>query len=200
MTRIEEPQDKLSSDSLIVQGYRKPRSRGNRRLIVLVAVVVALAAVLAAHGIYDYVKSREKPKSVPVVPGESISIFVLGEQGRLVEKKLETKAGMSERQKADAIIAALKKEKCLPEALALHDFTIGENGVVFLNFSKDIRNAGIGTAQEIAMVYSIMNSFTANFRNAERVQLLAEGQPFETIGGLIYTYKPIEPNKGLLED
>jgi hypothetical protein len=50
------------------------------------------------------------------------------------------------------------------------------------------------------MAYSIANSFVTNFRNVNSVQLLAEGQPIQTIGGLIYAYKPIEFNKGLLED
>ncbi len=167
----------------------------------MIGLMVVLASCLAAYTVYDYVKSNEKPKNIPVVAaGETLSIYVPGEQQQLAEKKLEIRMGMTERQKADAIIAALKNEKCLPEGLTLYDFTVGDNGVAYLNFSKEIQNGAIGTAGEIAMVYSIVNSFTANFRNANSVQLLAEGHPIDTIGGLIYTYKTIEPNKGLLED
>ena len=184
----------------MVQGYQNPKVRENRRLAVLIAIMVILASFLAAYTAYDYIKGREKPKIISAATTESISIFVPGEQGKLVEKKLEAKIGISERQRADMLINALKKEKCLPEGLTLNDFAIGENGVVYLNFSKEIQSTGIGTGWEITMIYSIVDSFVTNFRNVNSVQLLAEGQPIQTIGGLIYTYKPIEFNKGLLED
>ena len=184
----------------MVQGYQNPKVRDTRRLAILIAIMVFLASFLAVYTAYDYIKGREKPKIIPAATTESISIFVPGEQGRLVEKKLEAKIGISERQRADMLINALKKEKCLPEGLTLHDFAVGENGVAYLNFSKEIQSAGIGTGREITMVYSIVDSFVANFRNVNSVQLLTEGQPIQTIGGLIYTNKPIEFNKGLLED
>jgi hypothetical protein len=184
----------------MVQGYQNPKVRDNRRLAILKAIMVFLASFLAAYTAYDYIKGREKPKTIPAATTESITIFIPGEQGRLAEKKLEAKIGISERQRADFIIGALKKEKCLPDELALHDFAVGENGVVYLNFSKEIQSAGIGTGREITLVCSIVDSFVTNFRNVNSVQLLAEGRPIQTIGGLIYTYKPTEFNKGLLED
>jgi hypothetical protein len=182
------------------RGYQNPKAKGNRRLAILIALMVFLAFLLAAYTFYDHIRNREKPKIVAVVTTESMSIFVPGEQARLTEKKLDVKMGMSERQKADTIIGALKKEKCLPEGLTLYDFVVGENGIVYLNFSKEIRSTGIGTSREITTVYSIVNSFLANLGNANAIQLLAEGQPVQTIDGLIYTYKPMEFNKGLLED
>jgi hypothetical protein len=184
----------------MVYEYRNPKTRANRRLAVLIGVMVVLASFLAAYTAYDYIKNREKPKIISAATTENISIFVPGEQGRLAEKKLEARIGMSERQKADMIVNALKKEKCLPEGLTLYDFAVGENGVVYLNFSKEIQNGAIATDREITMVYSIVDSFVANFRNTNSVQIVSEGQPIQTIGGLIYTYKPIEFNKGLLED
>jgi hypothetical protein len=184
----------------MVYEYRNPKTKANRRLAALIGIMVALASFLAAYTAYDYIRSGEKPKIISAATTESISIFVPGEQGRLVEKKLEARIGMSERQKADTIVNALKKEKCLPEGLTLYDFAVGDNGVVYLNFSKEIQNGTIGTSREITMVYSIVDSFATNFRNANSVQITAEGQPIQTIGGLIYTYKPIEFNKGLLED
>jgi hypothetical protein len=180
--------------------YLNPKVKANRRLAVLIGVMVVLASFLAAYTAYDYIKSREKPKIFAAATTESINIFVPGEQGGLAEKKLEARIGMSERQKADLLVHTLKKERCLPEELTLYDFVVGENGVVYLNFSKEIQSGPIATGRETTMVYAIVNSFVTNFRNANSVQIIVEGQPIQTIGGLIYTYKPIDFNKGLLED
>ena len=186
----------------MIQGYQNPKVRENRRLAILIIIMVTLASFLAGYTAYDYFKARErgKPKIVAPATTQSLTIYVPGEQGKLAEKNLEAKIGISDRERADVLINALKKEKCLPEGLTLYDFAIGENGVAYLNFSKEIQSAGIGTDREITMVYSIVDTFVTNFRNVNGVQLLAEGQPIQTIGGLIYTYKPIEFNKGVLED
>jgi hypothetical protein len=194
-----DPRRRLKADPMVYE-YRNTKAKANRRLAVLIGVMVILASFLAAYTAYDYIRSREKPKISSVATTQSISIFVPAEHGRLAEKKLEARTDMSERQKADTIVNALQVEKCLPEGLTLYDFAVGENGVVYLNFSKEIQSGGIGTGREITMVYAIVDSFVTNFRNANSVQIIAEGQPIRTIGGLIYAYKPIEFNKGLLED
>jgi hypothetical protein len=185
----------------MVYGYQNPKVRvKNRRLAILFALTAVLASVLVAYNLYDYIKGRERPKIVPTAVTESVHIFVPGEQAKLVEKKIEVKLNMSERQKADFIISALKKEKCLPEELKLYDFAADEDGIMYLNFSKEFQDDKVGTSREITMAYSIVNSFISNFKNISKVQLLAEGQPVQTMGGLIHVYKPIEFNKGLLED
>src|SRR5512135_3132245 len=123
----------------MVNRYQNPKVRANRRIAVLIALAVVFASLLAAYNfydyIYDYIKGREKPISVPAATTESITIFVPGEPVKLIEKKLEVRLGLSERQKADIIIDALKKGRCLPEDLKLYDFAVNEEGVVYLNFS-----------------------------------------------------------------
>ena len=151
--------------------------------------------------IYNYIKELEEPKNVPTVRVDSLNIFIPSGETKLAEKKIEIKTGiLSEKQKVDMIINELKKQKCLPAKLSLYDFATDDDGIMYLNLSKEILNNKIGTGQEITTTYAIVNSFISNLKGINRIQLLVEGQPAQTLNGLINIYKPIEFNKALLED
>jgi hypothetical protein len=53
---------------------------------------------------------------------------------------------------------------------------------------------------EIAMVYSLVNSLVSGFKNSKRVQLLVEGRALPTVDGTVYTYLPLEFNNDLVEE
>jgi len=82
----------------------------------------------------------------------------------------------------------------------LNDLVIDSDGILYLNFSKDILEKQTTAMMEIMKTFSIVNSFLGTFRNANKVQLLVEGQPVYTLNGTVYTYKPLEFNQDLLED
>jgi len=46
----------------------------------------------------------------------------------------------------------------------------------------------------------MVNSFLLSLKDAKKVQILVEGQPIYTLNGTVYTYKPIEFNKYVMED
>jgi spore germination protein GerM len=179
--------------------YDSHKSFISKRLAIIIVIVSISLTVLLT--IYSYLKRPEPMKSVPSVATESLYIFAPKDGVKLVQNVSEVKADISERQKADEIMNELKRQKCVPEKLTLYDFAAGEDGVMYLNFSKELMDdKSAGTSREITMTYAIVNTFISNFRNINKIQLLVEGHPTETINGLVYIYKPIEFKTDLMED
>jgi hypothetical protein len=173
-----------------------PKWFTNKKLVMIFAAAILIIAFLT---VYSYLNRPEPMKGIPSVIMDSLYIFVPKDGNKLVQSVLQVKSGISERQKADELINELKKQKCVPEKLTLYDFATDDDGVMYLNFSNEIQNDK-NSLQEINMTYAIVNTFIYNFKSINKVQLLVEGRPTETINGIIYTYKPIEFKKDLMED
>ncbi len=162
-----------------------------------VYILIGLAAFVAVCLLYGR----------PVAPvfrssgesGASVVVFVPGNQGKLVKKTVEVQKQLPDKAKADAIIRELKEGRSVPDRLRLYEMAVGEDGVLYLNLSKEFFDPG-SPAREVAMVYSIVDSFLASFPKAKRVQLLVEGAPVYTRSGFLYILEPLEFNKELLED
>jgi len=178
--------------------YDTPKNFKNKKLVIIFVVAIAFAVSLA---IYSYFKRPEPTKSAPSVATDSLYIFAPKDGVKLVQNVIEVKAGISEKQRADEIMNELKRQKCVPEKLTLYDFATDEDGVMYLNFSKELLDdKSAGTSREITMTYAIINTFISNFKNINKIQLLVEEHPTETINGVMYIYKPIEFKKDLMED
>jgi hypothetical protein len=170
------------------------------RMLITIFILLALLIVLIIIIHKKILRNLEPQGYIISIKKDTMSIFIPTSQEKLGKKTLEIKGGLSEREKADIIIKELKKEKCVSDKLMLHELAIDQDGIMYLNFSKEILDTKTRGVSEITMVYTIVNSFLSNFGNAKKVQLLIEGQPVYTINGLIYTYMPIEFNQTLLED
>jgi hypothetical protein len=131
--------------------------------------------------------------------GESISVFFPGEQGRLERKVIGTQRLLSDKAKGNALFRALKESRCIPDRLRLYELTIGQNGVLYLNVSKEFVDRST-PEREITMTYGLVNSFIETFRDAKSVQLLVEGEPVYTRSGLLYILEPLQFNKDVLEE
>ncbi len=159
-----------------------------------------LVLVLAGLGRYLY-----NLPAVPAVPRaapgqkEVISVFFPDEQGKLERKAVEVRKQLSDRARADILFRELKEARSIPDRLRLYELAMGEDGVLYLNVSKELLDPG-SPAREVAMVYSIVNSFAASFPLVRSVQLLVEGEPVYTRSGFLYILKPLQSNKELLED
>lgn len=74
----------------------------------------------------------------------------------------------------------------LPPQTRLRELYLPENGVAYVDFSKDFQGThSSGSSAEISTVYSIVNSLTYNFRSIKKVFILVEGGEKETLGGHI---------------
>ncbi|MDR2017608.1 MAG: GerMN domain-containing protein [Syntrophobacterales bacterium] len=176
---------------------RKPISK--KRLIVTACILIALfgGSLLAFHMFTKKIDLEKQPVSVQK---EVLVLFCPNVEGMLKKKSLEIDNDLSERAKAEMIIAELKKANAVPDALSVRDVATGSEGVVYLNLSHNIKNEEMSTAQGITALYSIINSLLSNFKNSKQVQLLVEGQVFHTVNGVLYTYDPIEFNNNIVEE
>ena len=167
-------------------------------IIVFIAIAVLTAGLL----VYVY-KDRwmEKPQQpVTIIRKETITLYVPAGQRKLIEKKIDITGSFNDKARGDLIIRNLKELKCVPEELTLNDIVVDYDGILYLNFSNIVSEKPISAITEILKTFSIVNSFLGNFKNTNKVQFLVEGQPAYTLNGTVYTYKPLEFNKDLLED
>ncbi len=165
-------------------------------IIVLIVIAVAAAGFFA----YRYARLARPLKTVVVEEVSDLKVYYPSRPAKLSLKSTPVKTMLTDREKADAIISALKTGKVLPDTLVLTDFAADMEGTLILNFTSDLALLKLEPLTEIQTVYAIVNSFLANFTKAKNVQLLAAGQAIFTIGGTVYTYKPMEFNSQMLED
>jgi hypothetical protein len=181
------------------QEFGKKRLTARKSFIIALVIIVVLAAGAMAY-IYKDMWMKKPQQLIAIAQKETISVFFPTGQGKLIEKKFDIISNLTDSEKGNVIIRNLKTLRTIPEELALSDFVVDSDGILYLNFSKDIVEKKSTTITEITKVFSIVNSFLGNFRNANRVQFLVEGHPVYTLNGTVYTYKPLEFNKDLLED
>ncbi len=180
-------------------GGKPPAHGGHARTPYIIAlVVIALAA--AGFFAYRYARLARPPRTVVVEESSELKIYYPSRPAKLSLKSSPARNTLTDREKADAIISGLRTGKVLPDTLALTDFAADTEGTLILNFTPDIALLKLDPLTEIQTIYAIVNSFLANFTKAKNVQLLAAGQAFFTIGGTVYTYRPIEFNSQMLED
>jgi spore germination protein GerM len=72
-------------------------------------------------------------------------------------------------------------------------------GVAYVDLSKEVLGSPVvGSQAELLAVYSIVNSFAANFPAVKRVQLLVDDKPVDTLGGHMDLSRPLLPDMTFL--
>ena len=169
-----------------------------RRLLGLSVLLIVVSAG-AAFFYYQQLRTTPPVQRAAAVENESMSVFFPTEQGRLERKVVEVQRKLSDRAKADALFRALKEARCIPDRLRLYELAIGQDGVLYLNVSKEFMDRGT-PERELTMTYGIVNSFIESFRGARSVQLLVEGELVHTRSGLLYIFEPLQFNRDILEE
>lgn len=192
---------KKKMPNIYVRQYREFENKPKQNKYLIIALIVVIIFAIGALG-YQYQDLwMKKPQQITIiVPKETLLVYYPVNGGKLAEKKIDIKNNLSDKEKGDFIIKNLKALKSIPESLTLNELAVDSDNILYLNFSKDITEGKMSSLAEILKTFSIVNSFLGSFRNAGKVQLLVEGQPSYTLNGTVYTYKPIEFNKDLLED
>jgi germination protein M len=89
-------------------------------------------------------------------------------------------------------------KRTLPEETRLLSLSVRQE-TAYADFSKEIKNNKFaGSAGEIALVYSVVNSL-AEVPGIKKVQFLVEGEEVETLYGHIDTGSPISPDPKLVK-
>ena len=139
-------------------------------------------------------------RSAVTAQKETIRLFSPLSTIKLGNRILEIRSDMPDKEKAELILRELKKDRVISPGVQLRDLAIGLDNVLYLNLSKNLTEAHPGAPPETVMVYSLVNSFASSFKDVRKVQLLLDGEPAYTMGGVVYTYLPLEFNKDLMED
>lgn len=169
-----------------------------KKLIILTGLAVIIIAGLFVA--YKTLWNREV-SGLPAAPKKDmIILFLPTDEGGLMRKTVDTKEGLTGREKIDLIMRELRMGNAVPDKLTLKDFSVNDDGVLYLNLSQEFKSEQMDAEDEITTVYAITNSFLANFREARSAQILIEGQAVYTINGVMYTYAPIEFNNQLVEE
>jgi hypothetical protein len=181
------------------RGSKQKPSLARKPFVIVLAVIIVLAAGALAY-IYKDMWLKKPQHLVPIVQKETIVIYVPAGQGKLIEKKIDITNNLDDKEKGNLIIRNLKAHKSIPDELILNDLAVDYDGILYLNFSKNISEKKTAAMTEILKTFSIVNSFLGSFKNTNKVQFLVEGQPVYTLNGTVYTFKPLEFNQDLLED
>lgn len=165
--------------------------------------VASFCLVLVGLGLLLYEKSG--PTTEPQVAvishnKENLFLFVPGEKGELKKTVIEVRATLSERAKGDYLFQELRKAKAIPASVRLQELAFGEDGVLYLDVSHGILEEQLDARGEIRVVYALINSFIASFREVNRVQILVDSRPIYTLFGIVYTYAPLPFNNDLQEE
>jgi spore germination protein GerM len=108
-------------------------------------------------------------------------------------------------QQAGEIVKALLdgsktgKVNTFPPEVTLKDVKIENNSTVFVSFSKNlVQDHPGGSASEMATVYSLTNSLTANIPEIKAVRILIEGRDVDSLKGHISLKQPFSFNREYL--
>jgi len=87
----------------------------------------------------------------------------------------------------------------IPDGARINGARLGEDGTLFLDFSKELkeRHPG-GSWAEMMTIYSIVDTIIKNFPDIEKVKILIEGKEIETLAGHIDTRLPLTENKDIV--
>lgn len=179
---------------------KKPDSADIRRvaLIVFLAVVVlVLAVVFFRSGEPEQIKAKRQasagePGRPAVATPESrvITLFFLSDEDNLLHPEERTiPASASPAEEASAVIRELIKGSngslisALPPGTRLRRLFITKEGIAYVDFSKEIAGRPSGSSEELAAVYSVVNTLAYNFKSIKKVFFLVEGAERETLGG-----------------
>jgi hypothetical protein len=186
--------------NIYLRQYEEFQKKPTRKFFIAAFIVIIILVIGAIGYKYMHVPDAVPQKIISIVQKQTISVYFPTGQGKLAEKKIDIQNNIDDKEKVDIIMKSLKELKSIPEKLTLNEFVVDPDGVIYLNFSKDLIEGKTASMTEISKTFSIVNSFLKNLSNTKRVQLLVDGQPLYTTGGTLYTYKPIEFNQDILED
>jgi spore germination protein GerM len=167
-------------------------------LIVFLAIVVlVLAVVFFRSGGQERIRAKKQvPSAEPGRPASApaefrdVTLFFASEDDSLLhpeERKIP--AGTSAAEEAAEVVRELIKGpsegllQALPSGTSLRRLFITKEGTAYVDFSREIASRPSGSSEELAAVYSVVNTLAFNFKPIKKVFILVEGAERETLGG-----------------
>ena len=165
--------------------------------VLLVLFFVTLFNLIFPPVDMDALKKKEK---------QIAKIYFSDPQERFLmpEKRYVIKENDAAAQTKEIVKALLEGSKAglvntFPTGVVLIDVKVGDAGIAFVNFSKNlIKKYQGGSTAEMATIYSLTNSITQNIPSIKKVKILVEGKELSSIKGHISTQKAFSPDLELI--
>jgi hypothetical protein len=165
--------------------------------VLLVLFFVTLFNLIFPPVDMDALKKKEK---------QIAKIYFSDPQERFLipEKRYVFKENDAAAQAKEIVKALLEGSKAglvntFPAGVVLIDVKVGDAGIAFVNFSKNlIKKYQGGSTAEMATIYSLTNSITQNIPSIKKVKILVEGKELSSIKGHISTQKAFSPDLELI--
>jgi hypothetical protein len=165
--------------------------------ILLVLFFVTLFNLIFPPVDMDALKKKEK-KIAKIYFSDPQERFLMPEK-RYVIKENDIAAQTKEIVKALLEGSKVGLVNTFPAGVVLIDVKVGEAGIAFVNFSKNmIKKYQGGSTAEMATIYSLTNSITQNIPSIKKVKILVEGKELSSIKGHISTQKAFSPDLELI--
>ncbi len=186
---------------------RKQKKKMRKSILVLVITAVVGFLVFFFLTLFDYVyppvggqgtvaKKKEK-EEVTVYFSDANERFLVPEK-RYVAK--EDIPGNAARELVKTLLDGSRTGlvNTFPEKVDVMNVKI-DAGTAYVSFNRNlIKNHPGGSASEMATIYSLTNTLTANIPAINRVKILVAGKEIESIKGHIDTRQPFTPNQELI--
>ena len=165
--------------------------------VLLVLFFVTLFNLIFPPVDMDALKKKEK---------QIAKIYFSDPQERFLmpEKRYVIKENDAAAQTKEIVKALIEGSKAglvntFPAGVVLIDVKVGDDGIAFVNFSKNlIKKYQGGSTAEMATIYSLTNSITQNIPSIKKVKILVEGKELSSIKGHISTRKAFSPDLELI--
>lgn len=165
--------------------------------VLLVLFFVTLFNLIFPPVDMDALKKKEK---------QIAKIYFSDPQERFLmpEKRYVIKENDAAAQTKEIVKALIEGSKAglvntFPAGVVLIDVKVGDDGIAFVNFSKNlIKKYQGGSTAEMATIYSLTNSINQNIPSIKKVKILVEGKELSSIKGHISTQKAFSPDLELI--
>ena len=184
----------------------------SRRWIALLGAVVLVAVIGLLWWLFaprQAAPPAESPGAEEAVVGEPISftLYFPGPRGQLEAEERDLAVADAPRGRARALVLALLEGprtrglfRPFPEKVGLLDVYLGADGVIYVDLGGEetADPPPSGSLEEMARVYSLVETLTYNLPEVQRVALLWNGVQRETFAGHLDTSRPLGPKDDLL--
>jgi len=180
-------------------------------LILLVILIILILIFLFGHR-KEKIKHEGRPAGTEQVAGriaeikmKPVTLFFLSESDGLLHAEERQIPESDLNGEARAVVEELIKGPqtglmaVIPENTRLRQLFVTADGLAYVDLSRQVAEANFyGSSGEMAVVYSIVDTLTYNFKSIKKVSLLIEGNERETLGGHVDLSNPFVPDYSLI--
>ena len=151
---------------------------------MLGVLFVAIAALAIAVGVW--LRLTPAPPPTPPAPPREARIYLpkVNPQGELTYESKPVAIQNPDSAYTEVFETLIRESGVFPKGARLLGATI-RDGMLQLNFSPELTQNFEGGSDDEAALVNAITSTAGSFPNVERVQILVDGKPIESLGGHI---------------